>query len=360
MSLYKKPGSPFWWSSITTDAGVRIRQSTKIRHDAPTKEQQKENRRFALEVEHDARIALTKARLHPPTATKPAIGISDYLIWYEAHVAAHHKGYVREASMLKQLRQALGNGPLSELTRERLHEWRTTRAKQVSPGTVNRERDLLVAALNAAVPTYLEKSPAVGLSRLPHRAAAPAVLSREDEAKILAILTDPRDRAIVIAAIDTLARAGDLARLTWGDDHGTYLSLRDPKSGSPYDVPISKRLRAALDAIPKQPGLIFAHRQSGNGRPMEFWRMLREACLKANVTAGRKAGGLTFHALRHTGATRLAAAGVDLRTLQAIGGWSSLKQIARYAHPTQSHMVAAVELIGKGVKVTKSKRWRRG
>jgi integrase len=356
VSLYKKPGSPFWWYSITRDDDTRIRKSTKIRHDAPSKDQQKENRRFALEIEHDARISLNKRARQAPE--KPSIGISDYLVWYEAHVAAHHKGYIREASMLKQIREALGNSPLRELTKERLLEWRTARAKQVSAGTVNRERDLLVAALNAAVPTYLEQSPAQGLKRLPHRSTPPAVLSREDEGNILAVL-EPPDRAIIIAAIDTLARAGDLARLTWADDHGAYLSLRDPKTGNPYEVPISKRLRAALDAMSKQPGAIFSHRQSGNGRPMEFWRMLREACLKAGVTAGRKQGGLTFHALRHTGATRLAAAGVDLRTLQALGGWSSLKQIARYAHPTQSHMVAAVETIGKGVRVTKVKRWRR-
>lgn len=361
MSLYKKRGSPFWWYSIAAEGTYpRVRASTKIRHDAPTKEQRKENEHFARVVEYEARAARTKARISAPPPTKPEIGVSDYLTWYEAHVASHHKGYVREASMLKQLRQALGDGRLRELTLHRLLEWRTQRATEVSAGTVNRERDLLVAALNQAVPTYLDTSPANGLSRLPHRASVPAVLSHADEAKLLQVLAPP-DRAILIAALDTLARAGDLARLTWADDHGQYLTFRDPKTGKPYEVPISTRLRAALDTLDKAPGQrIFHHRLSANPRPMEFWRMLREACLKAGVTAGRKQDGLTFHALRHTGASRLAAAGVDLRTIQALGGWSSLKQLSRYAHPTHDHMVNAVELIGpeQSPKVTRAKKWR--
>ena len=83
--------------------------------------------------------------------------------------------------------------------------------------------------------------------------------------------------------------------------------------------------------------------------------MFSEACVRAGVTTGR-GRGVTFHGLRHTGASRLVAAGVDLRTVQAIGGWASLKQLSRYAHPTQAHLASAVNAIGAGVAFTSNLR----
>jgi site-specific recombinase XerD len=51
------------------------------------------------------------------------------------------------------------------------------------------------------------------------------------------------------------------------------------------------------------------------------------------VRLGRRAGvkGVTPHTLRHTFASRLVMAGVDLRTVQELGGWSSLDLVQRYA-----------------------------
>ena len=55
--------------------------------------------------------------------------------------------------------------------------------------------------------------------------------------------------------------------------------------------------------------------------------------------------GVTGHALRHTFASRLVAAGVDLRTVQELGGWRTLSMVQRYAHLSAGHLAAAVEKI---------------
>ena len=38
-------------------------------------------------------------------------------------------------------------------------------------------------------------------------------------------------------------------------------------------------------------------------------------------------------------------AGVDIRTLQELGGWKEIKMIERYAHLSQQHKVEAIEKI---------------
>ena len=121
----------------------------------------------------------------------------------------------------------------------------------------------------------------------------------------------------------------------------------DPKTAQPYKVPVSSRLRKALAALPKDHRHVFwSHRQAVNERD---WRTsvrhaLEDACQAATVRYGRGIG-ITFHSLRHTGASRMVEAGVDLRTVQEIGGWSSLRQLARYAHPTEDAKRRAVETV---------------
>jgi site-specific recombinase XerD len=42
-------------------------------------------------------------------------------------------------------------------------------------------------------------------------------------------------------------------------------------------------------------------------------------------------------------ASRLVMAGVDLRTVQELGGWKTLSMVLRYSHLAPSHLQAAVE-----------------
>ncbi|MEC4681157.1 MAG: tyrosine-type recombinase/integrase, partial [Nitrospirota bacterium] len=46
-------------------------------------------------------------------------------------------------------------------------------------------------------------------------------------------------------------------------------------------------------------------------------------------------------------ASRLAMADVDLRTIQDLGGWSSLSMVQRYAHLSSRHMKQGIERIAE-------------
>lgn len=66
-------------------------------------------------------------------------------------------------------------------------------------------------------------------------------------------------------------------------------------------------------------------------------------------TVCEKAGikGLRLHDLRHTAATKMIEAGVDLVTVSKILGHSSIQMTMRYAHPTTENMKRAVDKLGE-------------
>jgi integrase len=347
LAVYKRADSPYWWMVLTPPTGGAQWKSTKIPHDAPTAEQRAELKKAATAIysRRQAELVLQANNVGP----KPARTLNEHLAWYETNVTAHKGGASREREILEQLRKDLGALQLTEITKARAIEWRTKRRATVVVSTAEREMSVLKHALAQAVPTYLDASPIMNLPQLRNDTAVePGVLSRRDERKLLKALAPP-DRAIVIAALDTLARAGELLDLKWSQDHKKYLQLHRTKSSKPRKVPVSARLRMALNGLPKTNEYIFAHRRHGKTartRTNGLKGMLLRGCAAADVTYGR-ATGFTFHGLRHTGTTRMVAAGVDLRTVMELGGWTSLRQLARYAHPTEPAKRRAVEAVGR-------------
>ena len=126
----------------------------------------------------------------------------------------------------------------------------------------------------------------------------------------------------MLCALDTLQRLTDVVGLQRAQDHGTYLTVLEPKTGESYKVPVSSRLRVALDALPANGPAYFATRtgvEPHNRRNLVI-RAFTRLCKTAGIPVGRRADGVTFHCLRHTGASRLLAAGVDMETVRQLGG----------------------------------------
>lgn len=344
MGVYRRHDSPFWWVRLERPHQRPIEESTKIRVDASTSTLRHQNRQLAERIYHARMGDLARERhgLAPPAA-RPTILFQDYGDWYEKHVSKHKRGCLREKEILDHsLTPAFGALQLHEITKELVQEWMTARREAVSAATVNRELDLLKHMLRNALPKYLSVSPIHGLKRLRQTKYEARTLTPANERKLLLALS-PVDRAIVIMALDTLMRLSDIVNLRREQDHGRYLTVLEPKQNETYKVPVSKRLRKALDALPKHSPYFFGSRRTQQTRNT-VKQMLQHACARAGIDYGR-AKGFTFHVLRHTGASRMVEAGADLRTVQEIGGWKNLRQLARYTHPTDQAKRRAVESV---------------
>lgn len=352
MGIYQRPDSPFWWLLLERPRGQKsIREPTKVPLDGGSLAQTKESRRQA-QAAYATRMADLARGTYGLQSVKPSRTFTAHREWYAAHVSTQKRGMTREVSMLRQLGAFFDAYALTAIDHELAREWRTWRLTTVSASTVRREEELLKHLLTTAVPKYLERNQLTGLRRIRVVDPDTRVLTVEEETRLLAVL-DGEDRALVIGALDTLLRLSNIAGLTRRQDHGTYL-YSDTKTGA-VKIPISRRFRAALDALPRD-GTHYFPSYAGNARRVIL--MFGAACKRADVQTGRAAGGISFHCLRHTGASRMLAAGIDVKTVMEIGGWKSLTVLNRYLHPTEDRKQQAVNTIAPITRRSRSRKSR--
>lgn len=350
MGVYLRRDSPFYWMLCERPGLPPIKASTKILKDAPDVMSRKLQRQQAEEVYRAHMTQLARSRYQLPNEV--SILFNAFADWYDEHHTAKHKGHERERAALAHLRAHFGTRDLTEITHAAVQEYETKRTNAgIKPRTVNREVSILKAMLIAAVPTYLAASPLAGRKQLRTLPLKKRVLSPEEETRLLEELP-ARDRPLFIVALDTLIRLSNAVNLSRTEDKGTHLELYDSKTG-PYDVPLSRRARRALDAIPidpKDPEHYFPHRRTGKhirDTRGTIRRLLTRACRRAGIPYGRAVAGVTWHtATRATGATRMLRAGVDPKTVQEIGNWKSLEQMGEYLVTDLERKRKAVNTIG--------------
>ena len=91
--------------------------------------------------------------------------------------------------------------------------------------------------------------------------------------------------------------------------------------------------------------LVFARRYREPDKFFPKVVMLAQARLREAGKDTSRLDGYTWHSNRHTFASRLVMAGVDLRTVQELGGWRTLSMVQRYSHLAPGHLQAAIERI---------------
>jgi site-specific recombinase XerD len=139
----------------------------------------------------------------------------------------------------------------------------------------------------------------------------------------------------VVLSINTGLRMSEQYGLTWADVSiaRRMLTIQRTKNGSTRHVPLNKAALQALDDLRKQiggPGFVCG----GSPGPRRWFEpALRDA----------EIAGFSWHCLRHTFASRLVMAGVDIRTVQELLGHKTIAMTVRYAHLAPKHTLAAVE-----------------
>ena len=162
--------------------------------------------------------------------------------------------------------------------------------------------------------------------------------TRDESDKLLGAARTTEERAILMFALHTGARAGEQLAFEWSDldlynklavfRRSSSLGIVGPtKSGKERKVPLTPTLEATLRAIRHARGrLVFCN---PDGKPLTLWQLherLEGACRRAGLRRIR------WHDCRHSFASQLASAGVPLRQVQEYLGHSTILMTMRYAH----------------------------
>ncbi|MEO0544815.1 MAG: site-specific integrase [Pseudomonadota bacterium] len=175
------------------------------------------------------------------------------------------------------------------------------------------ERDGLIMKL----PAYV---------RLPEKKGRVRFLTIEEEARLFAALKTRSEQCFHLCEflVDTGARVGEALSLKHADVDDNAATFWITKSGRSRTVPLTRRARAAVERYAANPIGPFSNIQYQKLR--YHWHEVKKSC----SLEGDKE--LVLHTLRHTCATRLVKAGIDLRRVQMFLGHQTIQMTLRYAH----------------------------
>lgn len=214
---------------------------------------------------------------------------------------------------------------------------RAKRTRRSGP-TVNRYRSAFMAVCSWALKQRLVprtwQNPCHGVEPQPEKGGIVRFLSDAERASLLAACREsswPRLYLIVLMAITTGARRGELLSLTWGDVNleRRIAHVHATKNGHPRALPLVDQVVTELRrfASERPQALLFAGK-SRTGRPRHFETSWRHALARAGIERFR------FHDLRHTCASYLAQNGASLLEIADVMGHRQLAMVKRYAHLT--------------------------
>jgi integrase len=313
------------------------------------------SRTVAKEEEIKKKRAVIEGILNPAKARKsPRLEAfaQEYLDWLRTN--RQPRSVLRAEHAFRWLLPTFGQKKLNELTSWHVEQYKKTRKEYgASISTLNIELAFLRATLKKAHEwKRVADLPSIRLLKAPE--GRTRFLSEEEEAAILAVCSPALQRVIETGLL-TGFRRQELVTLRPEDldfqRSMVTVAACYSKNGASRTLPMGERLQAILHdavAVNGDAPTVFV---TDMGQPWSL-SALTEALRRVSQRAGIPAIGP--HVLRHTFASRLVMAGVDLPTVQALMGHKSILMTMRYTHLSGDHKRAALETLEQRFSQKKS------
>jgi integrase len=293
-----------------------------------------------LETKGEKSIEASRATFHDLAERYSAVKVKPAEYRDDRKIAGM-RDHATVAGHVRTLVECFGSMKLRDITAGKIEQFKQIRLatpvrggmKPRSIAHVNRTLATLRSMLRFAVGEgWLDRSP-FETSHTPlisqsDEVKRVRVLSREEEVRLLQACAEGTPRAhlrsLIVAALDTGCRRGELLSLTWLNVDFTNRQINicamNTKTLTARVVPVSTRLVSALQRLYNErsdDGLVF-------GITDNFSRSWRTACRLAGIV------GLRFHDLRATFASRLIQAGMQVAEVAKITGHTNLQTL--YSH----------------------------
>ncbi|MBV9670490.1 MAG: site-specific integrase, partial [Acidobacteriales bacterium] len=320
-------------------------------------------------------VALLAAEQKGESVDPSRVTVAEYLrSWLNADIVIGNKGKALSAKTLERYRQLaeqqiiphLGATALQKLRPAQIQEWHTALLTHggkdgapLSARTVGHAHRVLHEALARAAAAETVHRNVAAIVKAPHvETEEVEILEAEQITGVLKALRDHGLHRIVSLALATGARRGELLGLQWGDvdlDASTLTiqrSVEETKSGLRLKAPKTKHGRRTISLPRTAVELLRSHlREQRELRvALGAGREAKETLVFSTVEGGllspdnvsrdwartvksRKLPQVSFHALRHTHASALIAAGLDVvKISRRLGHSSPNVTLTVYAH----------------------------
>ena len=341
MGLYKR--GKVWWMSLNVH-GKQIRRTTET-----------SDRKLAEAIYSKVHVRLIEGKYFDH-AEETERTFAEVLDRYDREHVPKKASQRTLKGYLKHLRPFFGHDTVAAVTPKVIVQYKGKRYQDgVKPATINRELALMKHAFNLAIKEWewAKQNPVSRVSFEQEDNKRDRWLSQEEEDRLLSACP-VWVREIVLVALNTGMRMGEILSLNWDtiDLFRRTVTILHSKNGDKRTIPLNGNmfvlLKEKLKGRELSSELIFPSQagtmRDGNG--------LRRAFRKALKTA--KIHDFHFHDLRHTFATRLVQAGVDLYKVQKLLGHRSPVMTQRYAHHCSGKLERWRECVGSGGRYHKS------
>jgi len=321
-------------------------------------------RQFGGYTKEQARNTLTKLRMEKlnekmgfkKPEKKPDILFEKFADEFiELYSKQNKRSWKRDEWSLKNLKPFFKGKTLQEIKPDLIEGYKakrkadvTRRKTKITESTINREIALLKTMFNKAVEWgRIDKNPLAKVKKFKENHQKDMRILTDEEAIRLIDSASSRLKSVLILALNTGMRKGEILSLKWEniDFRKGKIFIEDSKNGKSREVYMNTFIFETLKELPKNSEYVFPNNETGK-HIQDVKNSFRAACNKAKIK------GLRFHDLRHTAATKMVEAGIDIATVSKILGHSSIMMTMRYAHPGEKTMRAAAEKLGEIYKRT--------
>ncbi len=341
MSIHRE-GEKLWrvrWREGGRNRSVRVRGPHDLARKVERKKMSARDENRHLEVRREINFRMTSL-----------------LDLYEREYAVGKKSYDRERAVLNGIRQEFRGKFVREIDAAAIKRWYDSliNPRGLKEGTALRHFTVMrhmmgKAATIWSAETGIERNPASGVEvRRPDDArdrflSATEIrsLNKALEAKAASEERRVRNvfrrlRLIVLIALTTGMRMGEIFRLSWTDvdfETGLIAVRARLKNGKLRFVPMAPELAAQFERYTRADGeLTFPPKSGAKGERQRVERSFRTILHLAAISNFR------FHDLRHTFASWYMMNGGDLYELAKILGHSNIKMTERYAKLGKAHI----------------------
>lgn len=326
MALWKR--GTIYWTYVWVN-GIRHAKSTRTSRV-----------REAREIDRQFKEELMLAQYHAHRL-QPDMPFGELAARFlaEGQPKPHHR------DRLELLLPYFKDAPIGQIHRGAVREYRKSRHahKTITETTVNRDLEVLRHLLFWAVDEGYLAMNALSRMPMPTERRTPRVVMSIAEEQLLLANAAPHLRPIVIAALDSGMRRGELLAERWEhvDFTRRVLVVTHSKTagGEGRELPLTDRLFETLTGLRKPEGLIFQFQHRAIHAVKTAWKA---AIRRAGIRYYR------FHDLRHTFNTRLMEAGVMQEVRKALMGHSSGEEVnSLYTHvelPMKREAIRKLEL----------------